>query len=87
MKLRFISIIELLSDSVQYKIWIDGHFVGQFAKDQVPYEYLKKFVKSIEPLFGYEQQHYLGINLVTNYYSVDNCDMNLFDPEKEIKND
>ena len=86
MKFRLFSIIELLSDQIEYKIAVDGHYVGQFAKDQVPYEYLKKFVKCIEPI-GNGQRHYLAINLVTNYYRIDNCDMNLFDPEKEISND
>ena len=45
--IKLIDIIGILSDNHKIKIGVDGTYCGTFNKNEITYEYMQLFVKSI----------------------------------------
>ena len=61
---KLIDLMPILSNHFDFKLGVDGNFVGQFKYSEVPYKYLILYVKRIYPMSNGEKD-YTAVDLVS----------------------
>lgn len=61
---RLLDLMPILSTHFDFKLGVDGNFVGQFKYSEVPYKYLILSVKCVYPMSNGEKE-YTAVDLIS----------------------